>query len=179
VIRHGAARLFQVFELRDFARVDGWLLPPSSKLFNVTTGQQGNEVQRIGELGEARVVFSDINLVSWLLPHVQVLIFVKKSFTFFVSFCLLYMDSLWESCFFVFLWGLNSFVCLFCIFFLGEYFTFNLWEVLQMSGMEQTSFLFQQAALVHFLLPSHLMSPQWPHHFCLNILHFPWREGWF
>jgi hypothetical protein len=64
VIRHGAARLFQVFELRDFARVDGWLLPPSSKLFNVTTGQQGNEVQRIGELGEARVVFSDINLVS-------------------------------------------------------------------------------------------------------------------
>ncbi|CAK9194407.1 unnamed protein product [Sphagnum jensenii] len=64
VIRHGAARLFQVFELRDFARVDGWLLPPSSKLFNVTTGQQGNEVQRIGELGEARVVFSDINLMS-------------------------------------------------------------------------------------------------------------------
>jgi D-alanine-D-alanine ligase-like ATP-grasp enzyme len=43
-IREGAARLFRVLGLRDFARVDGWLLPANST--------------------DTTIVFSDINLMS-------------------------------------------------------------------------------------------------------------------
>jgi hypothetical protein len=43
-IREGAARLFKVLGLRDFARVDGWLLPADGT--------------------DTRIVFSDINLMS-------------------------------------------------------------------------------------------------------------------
>lgn len=49
-IRRGASRLFSSLGLRDFARVDGWLLPPP--------GRQG------AAEGEETIVFSDINLVS-------------------------------------------------------------------------------------------------------------------
>lgn len=48
-IRTGAARLFAELGLRDFARVDGWLLPP---------------LPGAGGEGVGTVVFSDINLVS-------------------------------------------------------------------------------------------------------------------
>ncbi|XP_002983726.2 uncharacterized protein LOC9643966 [Selaginella moellendorffii] len=48
-IRSGASKLFTLLNLRDFARVDGWLLPPSSS-FNKSN--------------DFLVVFSDVNLVS-------------------------------------------------------------------------------------------------------------------
>lgn len=58
-IRQGAAMLFQLFGLRDFARIDGWFLPPStSHLLSLK-----NE-KVIGGTKFGTIVFSDINLIS-------------------------------------------------------------------------------------------------------------------
>ncbi|KAG6557536.1 hypothetical protein Mapa_000810 [Marchantia paleacea] len=62
-IRRGAAKLFQLLGLRDFARVDGWLLPSSSKI-NLNSHGVGNGDRLIGQMDSGIVVFSDINLMS-------------------------------------------------------------------------------------------------------------------
>jgi hypothetical protein len=62
-VRNGAAVLFKQLGLRDFARVDGWLLPPSSSI--VLNGHGiGKSGKLIGESSAGTVVFSDINLVG-------------------------------------------------------------------------------------------------------------------
>ncbi|KAL3684077.1 hypothetical protein R1sor_002099 [Riccia sorocarpa] len=62
-IRHEAARLFQLLGLRDFARADGWLLPPSTKINLNSRG--GRKTDRpIGQVEDGFIVFSDINLMS-------------------------------------------------------------------------------------------------------------------
>ena len=56
-VRAGVARLFGVLGLRDMARVDGWVLPPTlARACGAPEGQ--------GEDGAPVVVFSDVNLVS-------------------------------------------------------------------------------------------------------------------
>ncbi|KAL2635787.1 hypothetical protein R1flu_007266 [Riccia fluitans] len=62
-IRHGAARLFQLLGLRDFARVDGWLLPPSNKISLNSRGGRNTNLP-VGQVEDGFVVFSDINLMS-------------------------------------------------------------------------------------------------------------------
>lgn len=56
-IREGASLLFQRFGLRDFARIDGWFLPPSTKAFT----SAGN---KFGRTDSGTVIFTDINLIS-------------------------------------------------------------------------------------------------------------------
>lgn len=58
-IRDGASLLFQQLGLRDFARIDGWFLPPSAETAYLT----GNKLGR-SELGT--ILFTDINLVRLL-----------------------------------------------------------------------------------------------------------------
>ncbi|CAM6120126.1 unnamed protein product [Calypogeia fissa] len=62
-IRNGAAALFKQLGLRDFARVDGWLLPPSSTIALGSHGQ-GKSHKVLGQCEAGTVVFSDINLMS-------------------------------------------------------------------------------------------------------------------
>eukprot|EP00850_Spirogloea_muscicola_P023304 SM000345S12845 [mRNA] locus=s345:21219:28308:- [translate_table: standard] len=52
-IREGAAKLFAAFSLRDFARIDGWLLPA-----------KGNDTEYVGSSQAGTIVFSDINIIS-------------------------------------------------------------------------------------------------------------------
>lgn len=61
-IRQGAAKLFQLLGLRDFARVDGWLLPFSCNI-NMNRHGVGKGDKLIGQMDSGIVVFSDINLV--------------------------------------------------------------------------------------------------------------------
>ncbi|KAK4377605.1 hypothetical protein RND71_003901 [Anisodus tanguticus] len=56
-IREGASLLFQRLGLRDFARIDGWFLPPSSK----ASSSAGN---KFGRTDSGSVIFTDINLIS-------------------------------------------------------------------------------------------------------------------
>ncbi|KAH6777938.1 D-alanine-D-alanine ligase family [Perilla frutescens var. frutescens] len=56
-IREGASLLFQRLGLRDFARIDGWFLPPSAHTAYLT----GN---KFGHLESGAIVFTDINLIS-------------------------------------------------------------------------------------------------------------------
>ncbi|XP_049401316.1 uncharacterized protein LOC125865171 [Solanum stenotomum] len=56
-IREGASLLFQRLGLRDFARIDGWVLPPSSK----ASTSAGN---KFGRTDSGTVIFTDINLIS-------------------------------------------------------------------------------------------------------------------
>ncbi|KAK4771280.1 hypothetical protein SAY87_031812 [Trapa incisa] len=91
-IREGASLLFKRLGLRDFARIDGWFLPPS---FHAMTSED-----KFGKTDYGTIVFTDINLIS---------------------------------------------------------------------GMEQTSFLFQQASKVGFSHSNILRSII--HHACLRFLH--------
>ncbi|KAI3474259.1 hypothetical protein Pfo_029981 [Paulownia fortunei] len=56
-IREGASLLFQRLGLRDFARIDGWFLPPSA----YTAYLKGN---KFGRSESGTIVFTDINLIS-------------------------------------------------------------------------------------------------------------------
>ncbi|KAA8517699.1 hypothetical protein F0562_015173 [Nyssa sinensis] len=56
-IREGASLLFQRLGLRDFARIDGWFLPPSAHISSFLENKFGRT-----ELGT--VIFTDINLIS-------------------------------------------------------------------------------------------------------------------
>lgn len=60
MIRKGAALLFRELGLRDFARVDGWYLPPSARI----NGKRDKNEKLIGECEHGYVVFSDINIMS-------------------------------------------------------------------------------------------------------------------
>ncbi|GAB4833237.1 hypothetical protein Ancab_031484 [Ancistrocladus abbreviatus] len=55
-IREGASLLFQRLELCDFARIDGWYLPPSAQIPSL-----GN---KFGRTNSGIVLFTDINLIS-------------------------------------------------------------------------------------------------------------------
>lgn len=79
-IRSGAAKLFQVLELGDVARVDGWLLPPETPTSIASKGQQG----LIGQLDAGSIVFSDVNLVR---IFVQILLIFVHTVCFNVSIC--------------------------------------------------------------------------------------------
>eukprot|EP00850_Spirogloea_muscicola_P020693 SM000223S07321 [mRNA] locus=s223:149769:156929:- [translate_table: standard] len=52
-VREGAAKLFAAFSLRDFARIDGWLLPA-----------KGDDMEYVGSSQAGTIVFSDINIIS-------------------------------------------------------------------------------------------------------------------
>ncbi|KAL8526546.1 hypothetical protein ACS0TY_015658 [Phlomoides rotata] len=56
-IREGASLLFQRLGLRDFARIDGWFLPPSAHADYLTDN-------KFGRSDSGTVVFTDINLIS-------------------------------------------------------------------------------------------------------------------
>ncbi|KAL3536586.1 hypothetical protein ACH5RR_005047 [Cinchona calisaya] len=56
-IREGASLLFQRLGLRDFARIDGWILPPSASASYFPENKFGKS-----ELGT--ILFTDINLIS-------------------------------------------------------------------------------------------------------------------
>lgn len=56
-VREGASLLFQRLHLRDFARIDGWFLPPSSNVFLTSDG-------KFGRTDFGPVLFTDINLVG-------------------------------------------------------------------------------------------------------------------
>ncbi|MCD7449314.1 hypothetical protein HAX54_051056 [Datura stramonium] len=56
-IREGASLLFQRLGLRDFARIDGWFLPNSTKASSFA----GN---KFGRTDSGTVIFTDINLIS-------------------------------------------------------------------------------------------------------------------
>ncbi|XP_031376335.1 uncharacterized protein LOC116192059 isoform X2 [Punica granatum] len=55
-IRQGASHLFKQLGLRDFARIDGWFLPPT---FHALTSED-----RFGKTDYGTIVFTDINLIS-------------------------------------------------------------------------------------------------------------------
>ncbi|KAL1558647.1 hypothetical protein AAHA92_09087 [Salvia divinorum] len=57
LIREGASLLFQRLGLRDFARIDGWFLPPSAHAAYL----KGN---KFGHSESGTIVFTDINLIS-------------------------------------------------------------------------------------------------------------------
>ncbi|KAI7734319.1 hypothetical protein M8C21_009451, partial [Ambrosia artemisiifolia] len=56
-IREGASILFKRLGLRDFARIDGWFLPPSASITSSETNDFGRTESGI-------VLFTDINLIS-------------------------------------------------------------------------------------------------------------------
>lgn len=56
-IREGASLLFQRLGLRDFARIDGWFLPPSAHTAYLTNN-------KIGKSKSGTILFTDINLIS-------------------------------------------------------------------------------------------------------------------
>ncbi|KAH7867287.1 hypothetical protein Vadar_031347 [Vaccinium darrowii] len=55
-IRDGASILFQRLGLRDFARIDGWFLPPSAPI--------SSSENNFGKTESGVIVFTDINLIS-------------------------------------------------------------------------------------------------------------------
>lgn len=55
-IREGASILFKKLGLRDFARIDGWFLPPSAAM-------SASEANDFGKTESGTVIFTDINLV--------------------------------------------------------------------------------------------------------------------
>ncbi|XP_072974647.1 uncharacterized protein [Typha angustifolia] len=57
-IRKGASLLFQRLHLRDFARIDGWFLPP----VNVLSLEENDN--RFGTTKSGTVIFTDINMIS-------------------------------------------------------------------------------------------------------------------
>lgn len=57
IIREGASLLFKQFGLRDFARIDGWFLPPSA---NISSSLEN----KYGRTGLGTIIFTDINLIS-------------------------------------------------------------------------------------------------------------------
>lgn len=59
-IREGASLLFQKLGLRDFARIDGWFLPPSANASYFSES-------KFGSSGTGTVLFTDINLVRYIL----------------------------------------------------------------------------------------------------------------
>ncbi|KAL4572453.1 hypothetical protein LXL04_019230 [Taraxacum kok-saghyz] len=59
-IREGASILFKRLGLRDFARIDGWFLPPSSTMMS-SSSSEGND---FGKTESGTVIFTDINLIS-------------------------------------------------------------------------------------------------------------------
>ncbi|KAJ4971798.1 hypothetical protein NE237_004897 [Protea cynaroides] len=58
-IRKGTSLLFQRLGLRDFARIDGWFLPPSVHL-----SQSLKMGEKFGRAKSGTVIFTDINLIS-------------------------------------------------------------------------------------------------------------------
>ncbi|KAK9127310.1 hypothetical protein Syun_016107 [Stephania yunnanensis] len=56
-IRKGASLLFHKLGLRDFARIDGWFLPPSVDVLS-------NDSTQFGRCESGTIVFTDINLIS-------------------------------------------------------------------------------------------------------------------
>lgn len=56
-IREGASILFKKLGLRDFARIDGWFLPPSANM-------SSSETNNYGRTGSGIVIYTDINLVK-------------------------------------------------------------------------------------------------------------------
>lgn len=58
-IRQGAALIFKILKLRDFARIDGWFLPSSVNLFSSSENDCG-----IGKTKYGTIIFTDINLIS-------------------------------------------------------------------------------------------------------------------
>ncbi|XAR68744.1 D-alanine--D-alanine ligase [Bertholletia excelsa] len=56
-IREGASLLFQCLGLRDFARIDGWFLPPSSCV-------SYSMDSKFGKTESGTIIFTDINLIS-------------------------------------------------------------------------------------------------------------------
>lgn len=58
-IREEASLLFQKLGLRDFARIDGWYLAPTSNLSSSAS-------ETLGGLMSRDIIFTDINLVSQL-----------------------------------------------------------------------------------------------------------------
>lgn len=68
-IREGASLLFQQLGLRDFARIDGWFLPPSAHAPYFPENKFGSS-----ELGT--ILFTDINLVRKLFSVFHVCVFV-------------------------------------------------------------------------------------------------------
>lgn len=60
-IRKGASLLFQRLGLRDFARIDGWFLPPPVHLSaSLKMGE------KFGRAKSGTVIFTDINLVRYV-----------------------------------------------------------------------------------------------------------------
>lgn len=60
-IRQGASLLFKRLGLRDFARIDGWFLPPA---FHAMTSED-----KFGKTDYGTIVFTDINLVKTGIPY--------------------------------------------------------------------------------------------------------------
>lgn len=56
-IREGASFLFKQFGLRDFARIDGWFLPPPSSISSYVDNN-------FGRTDSGTIIFTDINLIS-------------------------------------------------------------------------------------------------------------------
>ncbi|KAK1406577.1 hypothetical protein QVD17_42013 [Tagetes erecta] len=56
-IREGASILFKQFGLRDFARIDGWFLPPAASI-------SSSETNNYGRTESGTILFTDINLIS-------------------------------------------------------------------------------------------------------------------
>ncbi|XP_071696738.1 uncharacterized protein [Rutidosis leptorrhynchoides] len=56
-IREGASILFKRLGLRDFARIDGWYLPPSDNI-------SSSETNNFGRTESGIVIYTDINLIS-------------------------------------------------------------------------------------------------------------------
>lgn len=57
IIREGASLLFQKLGLRDFARIDGWFLPPSTSATYFANN-------KFGRTEAGAILFTDINLIS-------------------------------------------------------------------------------------------------------------------
>ena len=55
-IREGASLLFEQLGLHDFARIDGWFLPP-------TTCVSSSLDSKFGKTQSGTIIFTDINLV--------------------------------------------------------------------------------------------------------------------
>lgn len=65
-IRDGASTLFQRLGLLDFARIDGWFLPPSAPI--------SSSENNFGKTKSGTVIFTDINLVRWVSELLHLLI---------------------------------------------------------------------------------------------------------
>lgn len=65
-IRDGASILFQRLGLRDFARIDGWFLPPSAPI--------SSSENNFGKTESGTIIFTDINLVRRASEFLHLLI---------------------------------------------------------------------------------------------------------